>query len=55
MPASPLPPRTKSSSAFRRAAVAAASCGSSRKCPVVLARKIASYWARFFSLMSAAS
>ena len=55
MPASPLPPRTKSRSAFRRAAVAAASVGSSRNSPVVLARKIASYCFRFCSLMSAES
>ena len=54
-PAIPLPPRTKSSRALRRAAVAAASFGSSRNAPVVLARKIASYCARFFSFTSAGS
>ena len=40
---------------LRRAAVAFSSFGSSRKCPVVLARKIASYCFRLASLMSAGS
>src|SRR5712691_388341 len=55
MPASPLPPRTKSSSAARLASVAALSLRSSRKQPVVLARNTRSYCARLSALMSAAS
>src|SRR3954471_13599760 len=55
MPAMPLPPRMKASSAALRAAVAAASLGSSRKQPVVLSRNTRSYCFRFSVLMSAAS
>ena len=40
---------------MRRASVIFASLGSSRKCPVVLARKMASYCFRLASLMSAGS
>ena len=51
----PLPLRMKSSSAARRASVAALSFGSSRKQPVVLSRKIASYCLRLAAVMSFAS
>ena len=55
MPAIPLPLRMKSSSAARRASVAALSFGSSRKQPVVLSRNTRSYFFRFSALMSAGS
>src|SRR5437763_820280 len=55
MPAMPLPPRTNSTSAARRASVAALSPGASRKQPVVLDRKIASYLARLSLVNTAGS
>src|SRR3954447_12849612 len=60
MPARPLPPRTKPMSAASRASTSALLAGgslafASRKHPVVLARKSASYCSRFLALMSAGS
>src|SRR3954465_13578926 len=47
MPATPLPLRTNSTNPARRASVAALSPALSRKQPVVLDRKMASYCLRF--------
>src|SRR5580765_1454834 len=55
MPATPLPLRTKSMNAARRASVVALSPALSRKQPVVLERKIASYCLRFSVVKTAGS
>src|SRR6476469_939369 len=55
MPATPLPLRTNSMKAARRASVAALSPALSRKHPVVLDRKIASYCFRFSVVNTAGS
>src|ERR1039457_169242 len=55
MPARPFPPLTRSRSARLRSSVAALSLGSSRKSPVVLSRKMASYCLRFSGVIAAAS
>src|SRR4051794_970538 len=55
MPATPLPLRTNSMKAARRASVAALSPGASRKHPVVFERKIASYCLRFSAVKTAGS
>src|SRR5262245_61987529 len=55
MPARPLPPRTNAMSAARRASVVSLSPGLSRKQPVVLERKIASYCFRFSVVKTAGS
>src|SRR5262245_58720154 len=55
MPATAVPRRTKSVTAARRASVAALSPALSRKQPVVLERKIASYCLRFSVVKTAGS
>src|SRR5215467_7553153 len=55
MPATPFPLRTNSTNAARRASVAALSPGASRKHPVVLDRKIASYCFRLSAVNTAGS
>src|SRR5262245_7499995 len=55
MPATPLPPRTNSTNDARRASVAALSPALSRKQPVVLERKIASYCFRLSAVKTAGS
>src|SRR4030095_4015703 len=55
MPATPLPLRTNSTNAARRASVAALSPALSRKQPVVLDRKIASYCFRLSAVKTAGS
>src|SRR5262245_35699780 len=55
MPATPLPLRTNSMNAARRASVAALSPALSRKQPVVLDRKIASYCFRLSAVNTAGS
>src|SRR5262245_26227335 len=55
MPATPLPLRTNSTNAARRASVADLSPALSRKQPVVLDRKMASYCFRFSAVKTAGS
>src|SRR3954468_20242201 len=55
MPATPLPLRTNSTNAARRLSVSALSPALSRKQPVVLERKMASYFARFSLVKTAGS
>src|SRR5690349_12409218 len=55
MPATPLPLRTNSMKAARRASVAALSPALSRKQPVVLDRKMASYFFRLSAVKTAGS
>src|SRR3954454_7307813 len=55
MPATPWPLRTNSTNAARRASVAALSPALSRKHPVVLDRKMASYCLRFSVVKTAGS